>query len=289
MRKRVCVLQVTPEHPNPEHIKYFKDRDGCDFYFVTHDAPNPDALKFCPDTTWTDTRNTLVEMVPRNYDYYAFIDHDYILRPQGELGVLEQMLHDLQRFEPAVLTFYPGKGIHTPYSGNEEYRKSRQYSIIPFTHAAYKVVHHSLLDWFFPMVTKFGGGFNSCHLFNILEIPFLKNVVCSHGIIYDNGQSNSSTPHNRDGAKSHQGMQDMWMWILPAFKHIKIVDLYFGTPDAKYDSLSIKNAFMGIFKDKDLSPVPSSPTIDYLEHEKLKNFFDLDHGYFKEKKWEIAD
>ena len=27
MSKRLCILQVTPEKPNPEHIEYFKDND----------------------------------------------------------------------------------------------------------------------------------------------------------------------------------------------------------------------------------------------------------------------
>ena len=52
-----------------------------------------------------------------------------------------------------------------------------EYSIIPFTHCGMKVIHHSLMDWFFPMVTRFGGGVEACHFFNIQEIPFLKNVI----------------------------------------------------------------------------------------------------------------
>ena len=55
--KRLCVLQVTPTAPNPKHVEYFQDKKECDFYFVTHDEEHPDALKFCPNTTWTDTRN----------------------------------------------------------------------------------------------------------------------------------------------------------------------------------------------------------------------------------------
>ena len=169
-RKRLCVLQVTPAEPNPEHVKMFADKQNCDFYFVTHDEEHKDALQFCPNTTWTDTRNVLAEKVPKNYDYYAFVDYDYNFRPQREAGVLEQMIEDLDDFNPAVLTYYPGEGLHTPYATNTEYRESRSHSVIPFTHCGLKIVHHTLMDWFFPMVTKFGGGFSSCHLFNILEV-----------------------------------------------------------------------------------------------------------------------
>lgn len=65
MKKRLCVLQVTPEKPNPKHKEYFNTKD-CDFYFVTHDEPHPDAMEFCPNTTWTDTRNILADKVPKN-------------------------------------------------------------------------------------------------------------------------------------------------------------------------------------------------------------------------------
>ena len=34
--KRVCVLQVAPEAPNPDHVSLFKNQKNCDFYFVTH-------------------------------------------------------------------------------------------------------------------------------------------------------------------------------------------------------------------------------------------------------------
>ena len=92
MSKRLCVLQVTPHKPNTDHVSYFQNKDNCDFFFVTHDAENSEALQFCPNTTWTDTRNILAEKVPKEYDYYAFIDYDYVLKPQRENNVLNQML-----------------------------------------------------------------------------------------------------------------------------------------------------------------------------------------------------
>jgi hypothetical protein len=94
MTKRFCVLQVTPIAPNPEHVELFAKQEDCDFFFVTHDGPNKDALKFCPNTTWTDTRNILAAQVPKHYEYYAFVDYDYNFRPLGELNPREQILQD---------------------------------------------------------------------------------------------------------------------------------------------------------------------------------------------------
>ena len=95
--KRLCVLQVTPKKPNPDHVSFFENKEDCDFFFVTHDSPNEKALKFCPNTTWVDTRNILADLVPKEYEYYAFVDYDFIFEPKGTLGVLEQILFDLNK------------------------------------------------------------------------------------------------------------------------------------------------------------------------------------------------
>ena len=299
MKKRLCVLQVTPENPNQKHVELFSNKDNCDFYFVTHDAPHKDALKYCPNTTWTDTRNVLAEMVPKNYDYYAFVDYDYEFHTKGDLSVLEQIIYDLGEFNPAVLTYYPGKGLITPFANDKKYFSSHDYSIIPFTHCGLKIVHHSLMDWFFPMVTRFGGGVEACHLFNILEIPFLKNVVCSHKIIYDNGVTDMDAPHNKDGNMSKLNMDKMWSWIYPYFNKRKILrdnetSLRWGNSippkieeyTSYTDSLKIKEFYVNIFKQKKVNPEKSQKDVDYRSKEykeKINNFFDLNHEYFSEK------
>lgn len=313
MNKRLCVLQVTPATPTPEHIKYFQDKEDCDFYFVTHDEAHPDALKFCPNTKWAETRNTLAALVPKQYDYYAFVDYDYVLRPRTNLNPLEQILEDLEKFEPAVLTYYPGKGLITPYATDHEYRDSRDHSCIPFTHAGLKIVHHDLLNWFFPLITKFGGGSEASHLFNILEIPFLKNVVCSHKMLYDNGNSDMEAPHNMSGALNDYRMNAMWEWIMPAFKKNNILHSnlsgaprgfawdnekqnYYctgGHPEDLFNAMLIKRVFTGIFRNltlhQSLSPHSSSKDVRYFNRQKLENFFDFEHEYFQNKELEVCE
>lgn len=278
--KKFCVLQVTPLTPNPEHVEIFSKQEECDFYFVTHDGPNKDALKYCPNTTWTDTRNSLAALVPQQYEYYAFVDYDYNFRPLRNLGVKEQILEDLNEFNPAVLTYYPGNGMTTPYAANTDYRDSKEASVLPFTHCGMKVVHHSLMKWFFPMITNFGGGVEACHLFNILEIPFLRHVVCSHKMVYDNGNTDMEAPHNLDGAWNDYRMNEMWKWIRPAFKKVATIDRYTTNEYQKYNAMLIKSVFQKIALDNKLVPVKDHHITNYFNRDTIELFFDLEHEWF---------
>ena len=278
--KKFCVLQVTPTEPNPEHVDFFSNQKECDFFFVTHDAPNDSALKYCPNTTWTDTRNILASMVPKKYEYYAFVDYDYNFRPLRKLGVKEQILEDLNEFNPAVLTYYPGNGMVTPFANNIEYRDSKDTSVIPFTHCGMKVVHHSLMRWFFPMITNFGGGVEACHLFNILEIPFLRHVVCSHKMVYDNGNTDMEAPHNLDGAWNDYRMNEMWKWIRPAFKKNNIVDRFAVREEHKLNAMLIKTVFQKIAMEQNILPSANKNKTDYFDKEIIELFFDLSHERF---------
>ena len=308
--KRLCVLQVTPEEPNQDHVEFFENKDDCDFFFVTHDADNDKALKYCPNTTWVDTRNILADMVPKEYEYYAFVDYDFVFHPKTKLGVLEQILHDLQETEPAVLTYYPGPGFITPFNSDKEYFEKYEYSIIPFTHCGMKVIHHSLMDWFFPMVTRFGGGVEACHFFNIQEIPFLKNVVCSHNMVYDNTVTDMETPHNVDGNWSAYRMNQSWEWLQHSFKRNTILkkmgaELKYrgfqwsedtktftatgGDPRFQLDSLDVKNIFVSIFKSRDSVPEKATKTDNYYDKEKIEKIFDLEHEFFANKNLSLSE
>jgi hypothetical protein len=288
MRKKLCVLQVTPEEPTQDHIDLFHDKKDCDFFFVTHDKAHPESLKFCPKTTWVDTRNVLAKMVPKNYDYYAFVDYDYVLRPQTNLNALEQILEDLRDFNPAVLTYYPGKGLHTPFATDTKYFQTHNHSVIPFTHCGLKIVHHSLMDWFFPMVTRFGGGVDACHLFNILEIPFLKNVVCSHKMLYDNGVTDLNTPHNQNGAWSKYRMDEMWKWIQPSFKKNEFLKTQAKSQSQLQNSLFVKEVFVSLMKSKLVQPTKAD-TNDFLDVNKISKFFDLSHERFANLNTKLED
>jgi len=281
MNKRFCVLQVTPEEPNPEHYKLFHNKDQSDFYYVTYKSENVDALKFCPNTVWSETRNTLAELVPKKYDYYMFMDHDLELDPKGNLSVYEQILEDLN-YNPAVLTFYPGRGLDNPIAKNLDYLNSKDYSCIPFTHNGIKIVHRSLMNWFFPMYAKHRTDTDACHMFNIKEIPFLKNVICSHNIVYHNDpiETTGEQVYNSDGAFAKYKMDQMFKEILPTFKKKNILGIDTYNPDLEYDSLSIKNFFVSLFSQKNFEVTKKPIDVNYFDLEKISKFFDLKSDEF---------
>jgi len=283
--KKLCILQVTPSEPTLEHVELFSNNKFSDFHFVTHDQQHSSALEFCPNTTWTDTRNVLANKVPKIYEYYGFIDYDYILRPLGDKNALEQIIYDLQKFNPAVLTYYPGNGMTTPFANNLSYRDSKEYSVLPFSHCGLKIIHHSLLDWFFPMLDLFGGGVEACHLFNIQEIPFMKNVVCGHKMVYDNGVTDVNAPHNSNGAVSKYIMDLMWDWIRPSFKKQNIINHYATNEQQKKDSLLIKNAFVDLMlqQQEKFKPIQSKKDVNYWDSERINAFFDTSHAWFSNK------
>lgn len=274
MSKRYCILQVTPSHPNSEHEKMFNTKYS-DFYFVTHDEPHPNALKFCPNTVWSETRNTLVDLVPKKYDYYGFVDHDYKFTTNN-LPVPEQILEDLE-WNPAVLTYYPGKTLHTPYAHDTEHFNANERSCIPFTHAGFKIVHKSLLNWFFPLYTKHRVDIDACHMFNIQEIPFLKNVICSHKIVYDNGISGNAV-YNSNGALAKMKMDEMWREIAPAYKKIHLLE---KTGFNLNNSLEIKRFYIELFRRKQISNSRNDKDINYLDVEKISKFFDVNNEWIK--------
>ena len=265
MNKRFCILQVAPKFPNPKHVEMFKEKEHSDFYFVTHDGRNSDALEFCPNTIWSETRNILVDRVPKIYDYHGFIDYDYILTSRSELKPPEQIIKDLE-WNPAVLTYYPGKTLQSPYAHDIKYLNSRERSCIPFTHAGFKLVHKSLLKWFFPLYTKHRVDIDACHMFNIQEIPFLRHVICSHKMIYDNGVSSESV-YNTNEAYTKLKMDQMWQEFSSCYKQLNLLKKTNYNP---LDSMSIKKFYVDLFKQKQIENVKNSKNVNFLENQWIK-------------------
>ena len=268
--KKFCVLQVATDKPNPRHVELFSNQKECDFFSVTWKKEHRASLAFCPKSSWAETRNKLVELVPKQYEYYAFVDEDYALKTRSDLNPREQIVEDLTTFNPAVLVPYPGDGNVTPLAINRKYLESRSYSIHAFTHCGLKIVHHSLLKWFFPMVTRFDGWWSASHYFNILELPFIKNIVVTHKLTYAN--TNNSTSAQDTQMQKRLNMDKMWMWLRMFFtrrhdlRHCKTIS----------NAMVIKSYYVKQCGKKDFKPTKNRNVyVDYYYESQLTKFFDL--------------
>ena len=139
------------------------------------------------------------------------------------------------------------------------------------------------MKWFYPLCTNFSVNVDSCHMFNIQEIPFLKNVVCSHKMLYDNSKSDGEAVYNNDGAYSKYKMDQMWKWISPSFKKIKVLEHFSNNPAQLQDSLFVKNVFVALARHKNTQPETSDNNVDYYDLDRISNVFDLNHEFFANK------
>ena len=276
MNKRLCVLQVTDSKPSEKHIEYFKEKQNCDFYFVTSEEGVPNAVGLCDD--WVEARNMLIQLVPKKYDYYAFIDSDHELIPSSDKSPLEQILYDLEQFEPAVLTY------------SSEAEQTVEYSCKPFLNSTLKIINHSLIQWFFPLYdvwTPTKG--TSLYMFNLQEVPFLKNVVCSHKMLCNN-LSDNDTAFLKDWEQYRNA--EIWRDFRDSdsFKKTKIVDRYVQ-PTKYIENLQaqftehlhpgiVQRAFVDIVESHKITPQKSVKNKDYLDFERVSKFFDLKHERF---------
>ena len=284
--KLFCVLQVTPRDPNPDHVKYFADKPDCDFFFVTHDSPHPDAVAFCPGTSWAQTRNTLVEHTYNKYMYYAFADYDYDLQMNTGRDPAAQVMHDLTKWRPATASYWPGKGVN--FWLEESYRQRTECSVWPFLHVAFRLVHHSLMPWFFPLVTSYDGGWSACHAFNIMEVTLLRKMLLFHGITYHNTKSIAQHSNSTSG---WDNMQRLWHDMRDAilWERYSLIfgsrwrEAMFGAHDSP-DSRTIKEVCLSITRREHFLPQAGSFDTDYMAEAGLDSMFDMNHKMFTERK-----
>lgn len=216
---RLCILETSPRGPIQIH-KEMVNSSIADFYFVTHDEKilSEKCLSFNYHETWAANRNSLYENVPKGqhstkgnshkYDYFMFIDYDVKLESKTNLLALEQIINDLETYKPAVLV----------PTHERERNTVKKAGVHLFSNNQLKIVHQSLLHYFFPLPAHFGGFWDCCAFWNILEIVFAPYVIRTPNIIASSLIS-SKYAHNEDPAWGNATMQKAYDWIRPAFKY----------------------------------------------------------------------
>jgi len=220
----LCILETSPKGPIFAH-RELVNSSLADFFFVTHDEKvlSEKCLSFEYHCTWAHNRNVLYEMVPKGrtsarrynnqisyiYDYFMFIDYDVKLVSLTNLPIIEQILVDLEKYRPAVLV---------PTHERERNILPQEAGVHLFSNNQLKIVHRSLLHYFFPLPEQFGGFWDCCAFWNILETVFAPYVIRTPNIIASSLVS-AKYAHNENPEWGNSTMQKAYEWIRPAFKN----------------------------------------------------------------------
>lgn len=266
--KDICFLEVAEGKPSSHHMELFFDKDICDYYYVTWKNQIDGALKYCPNTTWGQTRNILADLVPKKYRYYCFIDDDVEFSCTTNRGVVQEFVNFLNHFNPSVGVPY---NITRGFEGFDKKKKDagKQWAPAGLMHSQCMAIHHSLMKYFFPLPVQFGGFWDTAAFGTLMAtVPFENTNICSYKVLAKNLQSRLYE-QNKKGDLAAAKMAECYRWIKSAFKH----GVYWS------DSVQELKKYYGARREK-TQVVVSNSSVNYLQLNKLEKFFNLNHEFF---------
>ena len=262
---KICMLETSPSGPvdigSIGKRKQIIESDKCDFFFVTHNDFHPDGISFRKGERWASNRNFLASFAEakEKYDYFWFTDYDVNYTSNTHLSVVEQIIEDLEEYNPAILVcFDPNKqhshshkNIYLPYDPSLPIRSALM------TNNQMKIVHKSLIDYFFPMPLSFGSIWDTCLYFNLLEVPFIGHTAMTYNV-YGSGMISEpqSQGNNASMKKMYESMKDIM--------HFAIRD----TPQDTSTLYQVQSRFRKLLKNES--------DIDYFDKNKISKYIDLE-------------
>ena len=201
-------------------------------------------------------------MCKEKYDYYWFTDYDVEYSSQTDLSVVDQIIKDLSDYNPAVMVCYDPKKTNNAGHRNIYLKpdKSKPIRSALMTNNQMKIVHKSLIDYFFPMPLRFGSIWDTCYYFSMLEVPFIGSVVMNYNV-YGSGLVSD--------AKS-QGTQQSLNRIFNEMKKIVSYDIQ--------DS-HLETAMMYQLKSRMKEAVKNKKDINFYNEEHISSYLDLEKLY----------
>jgi len=256
---KLVMLETTPAGPLPGY-REFAGHSALDVRFVTYREPHPDAVAFRRGENWISNRNFLAATVPRRYDYYWFTEYDVKYTSRTDAGVVDQIIADLEAYHPAVMVCYD-------ITKHDYERIEGEPRTFLMSNNQVKIIHHSLLDWFFPQCFQIEGQWENCHLHNVLEYPFRHHVMMTSNV-HARGMIREAAASPDTAALGFANMQRMHDWIRPSFTAL----MPQGETHQEY-----KAACLAANKATALRRSPA----DVVYGDDVADYFDLTHKQFK--------
>jgi hypothetical protein len=263
MKKKICFLQICPENKNKNHFDILKSKNS-DFLFATFKKNNNDSTIFSPlsQSNYTNTIIKLINKVPKIYDYYCIINYNIIFE---DINILDKIIEAIDRYSPPILNI----------SNNTNKKK---FSVEPFISNGIKIIHNSLLNYFFK--SDYFDYANNL-FYNILEIPFLDNLVTINNINYYT-KSDDFCSH----IESKFDKQKLWCSLYPYIQfRFEIKDKFKMIPNKIEEHTSYTNVekaikyFVDKYKNKECK---KSNLSNFFNINHISKYFDLNHPYFRD-------
>ena len=246
---KLCIVQIYSKNENNKY-KEVAMKNNIDYFSIKGIGSYGNVLI------------NLLKQIDAIYEYYIIINSNIQIK---NFDLCIQKINDnLVKFNPSILSI-----------SNKVSNKSIEIS--PFSERELKVIHSSLINYFFNSDYFNYASFTS---YKILEIPFLENLITVNNIDYEIINDlffNSEKTIDK---------QRLWCSLYPYINFRYEVKEQFAKIPNKIEEVTsytqlnnVIKYFISKYKDKQCKKSNKQNFFD-LDHIKL--FFDLDHNYFRD-------
>jgi hypothetical protein len=128
--------------------------DFSDFYRLNWGTEkDPNAFIHAKGVTWSEGRSLLYEKVPKDYEYYIFIDDDVVFKADEGIDIPKKIRELLDEYHPIAGTFYdPKSWCFLPLETSDEELSIRKCFPITGYDAESQILSKSFADVLFPPI-----------------------------------------------------------------------------------------------------------------------------------------
>ena len=194
MNKTFCVLEQGCSIEQPETLRRKEEftTGFSDFYRLNWKTGKDHiADVYAPGTVWSEGRSLLFEHVPKNYDYYIFIDDDAVFSTESTDGIAREIKRILGIYCPLSGTFLissqRGAWFLNYRLDRSLYADKDAFMIAGFDLCVH-IFHRSFAEAMFPVIYH-GSGKCMWYAQWVCHTLFPKKQLCFTTVTYNNSRS----------------------------------------------------------------------------------------------------
>lgn len=212
--KKLVVLEICEHEPSSHHHHIFKN-DNVDFFYVSYLKNSTNAISFNYQKSWAYNRNSLIENITSEYEYYMFVDYDIEFTSKTTRSVIDEILYKLDTYKPLM---------YRPCGFRDDQKKNHGVYCGGFINHAITILHNSVIDYVFPLPTFFGGFWDAASWINSIVVPFNEeNILVDYDIKTLNTKS-SKYIHNSNKENGLRSMNELFLLTKLCFNNKTIHD-----------------------------------------------------------------